>query len=218
MTRTLNADQFKEMFNEVTQKIQDNREKLCEIDSAIGDGDHGTSLAKGFSASKDRLELDESRNIGDILRKIGMSLTEKIGGATGPLFATIFISAGKAAEGKEEVDLSLLIKMFVKATTDVQKRGGAKPGDKTMIDALKPAVEGLKEAKEDNLDLQEGLKIAHKRAKEGVKATKDMKPKKGRAKYLGERSLGHQDPGATSIALIFEAMSEYVDEHTKNNP
>lgn len=198
------------MLEEIHEKIRENENFLCKLDSAIGDGDHGTTMEKGFRTALDDLNLENTEDVGEFMKSVGTSLLREIGGSTGPLFATIFMSGGKVAEGEKEAGLALFSEMFEKALEDVQKRGGAKPGDKTLVDSLEPAVEGLKSAVEEDMSLEDGLTRAHERAEEGVEATKDMEPKKGRAKYLGERAKGHQDPGATSISLIFKAMKNYV--------
>ncbi|KXA99546.1 hypothetical protein AKJ41_05270 [candidate division MSBL1 archaeon SCGC-AAA259O05] len=213
MKEALTVERFQEMLSYVSEKIQDNKEFLCEIDAAIGDGDHGTSMAKGFRAAEKKLESESYEDIGSVMKSVGSSLMNEIGGATGPLFSTIFLSAGKIAEDEKEANLSLLGKMFEKSLEDVKARGGARPGDKTLVDSLEPAVKALKKTGRNDLGLVEGLKIACEAAQEGMEDTKEMKPKKGRAKYLDDRAIGHQDPGATSIALVFETMSKYASKN-----
>jgi len=207
---SLNTSQFRDVLLIVAKKIQDNKDYLCKVDAVIGDGDHGISMAKGFKAVEENIKYKDFGKVSDLLTSVGFSLVENIGGAAGPLFGTVFISAAKVAGDKTEVDLELLQKMFEQSVVDVCKRGGSKLGDKTMIDALQPAVEGLKESVRKDLSLVEGLELAYQKAKEGVEATKNMQPRQGKSRYLRDRALGHQDAGATSISLVFEAMLEGV--------
>lgn len=210
MLNSINTSQFRNILLEVAEKIQKNQDYLCKVDAAIGDGDHGISMAKGFKAVEENISERDFENIAELLNTVAFSLIDKIGGATGPLFATVFMAAGKVTNDKKDVNLELLHQMFKQAVADVCKRGGGKPGDKTMIDALQPAVEGLEEAFINNLSLEKALKIAYDKANDGVDETKKMKPRQGKSRYLGERAIGYQDAGATSISLIFEAMVDGI--------
>lgn len=201
------------MFLKVSKDIQNNKEYLCEVDAAIGDGDHGISMKKGFMEVEKALKekkVDEIKDIGEIFKIIGMSLVKKIGGAAGPIFSTIFISASKIAKNKKNADLNLFYEMFEQSLRDVCKRGNSELGDKTLIDALDPAVQSLKSSTQKKYDLEKAFKLASKKAAEGVERTKNLQPRQGKSRYLQDRAVGHQDAGATSISIIFESMKDYI--------
>lgn len=206
MADEISVDELRKSLIHSAKKIQENREYLCELDSAIGDGDHGNSMSKGFKAVENKLENNDPDTVGHLFKLVGTTLMKNMGGATGPIFATLFMSAGKKAGDRKNADLDTLADMFETSLKDVSERGDAKPGDKTMIDALKPAVEALRESGKKDRSITEGMKLAYERASEGVEKTKEMKPSRGKAKSLGDRAIGHQDPGATSVSLIFKAM------------
>lgn len=188
--------------------IADNKEYLTDLDAKIGDADHGANMNRGFQAVLTKLPDNEEKDIGAIFMAVGMALLSKVGGAGGPLYSTIFIQAGKSIDGKMEFDLEDWTKALEAATTGVINLGKASLGDKTMVDALIPAVEALKEASQQGLTLQEGLKKSAKAAEEGMIATIPLVARKGRASYLGERSAGHQDPGATSTFLLLNTAAK----------
>jgi len=209
----LTIKDFREMTINIAENIQKNKDYLCEVDAAIGDGDHGISMAKGFKEAEKRLrDKSESdfESIGEVFKVVGMSLLDKIGGATGPIFSTIFLSGAKIAKSSKSASLSLLAKMFSQAVDDVCKRGNSKPGDKTLIDALNPAANALTEAAESGMSIEEAIDAAYQAAEDGLEATKDMAPKQGKSRYLKDRAIGHQDAGATSITIIFRAMKDYL--------
>lgn len=213
--KNLYIKEAKEMTLKITEEIQKNKAYLCELDAAIGDGDHGISMAKGFKEAENRLrDVNEEsfKKIGDIYKLVGLALLDKIGGATGPIFSTIFLSAAKIAGDKKEVDLELFADMFAKSVEDVCKRGKSKPGEKTLIDALYPAAKALRGSAQEGLSLEKGLKNAYEASLSGVENTKKMVPKQGKSRYLKDRAIGHQDAGATSISLIFKAMKEYLED------
>jgi dihydroxyacetone kinase-like protein len=211
--KSINVKEYEEMILKIAKEIQNHKDYLCRIDAAIGDGDHGVSMAKGFKKVEDKLKNSENLfTIAEVNEIVGLTLLQEIGGATGPLFSTIFLSSAKIAGDRKEVDLDLLSKMFTAAVEDVCKLGKSKPGDKTLIDALKPAAEALSQAARDGLSIEEGLNMAYQNALAGVEATKEMTPKQGKARYLKDRAIGHQDAGATSISIMFKAMKEYLDQ------
>ncbi|MTI61468.1 MAG: dihydroxyacetone kinase subunit L [Firmicutes bacterium] len=210
---SIDVKKFKEMTLRLAEEIQNNKAYLCELDAAIGDGDHGISMAKGFKEAEKRLrDINEEdlEKISDVYKLVGMALLDKIGGATGPIFSTIFLSAAKVAGDKKEADLKLFADMFTTAVEDVCKRGKSKAGEKTLIDALDPAAKALSKSAQEGLPLEKGLKNAYKEALEGVEDTKEMSPGQGKSRYLKDRAIGHQDAGATSISLMFKAMKEYL--------
>jgi dihydroxyacetone kinase-like protein len=190
------------------QVIADNETYLTELDSPIGDADHGANMNRGFRAVLDKLPDNEDKDIGKILMTVGMALLSKVGGAGGPLYSTVFIQAGKSIDGKVDFDLADWANALEAATDGVIKLGKASVGDKTMVDALSPAVQALKEATQQGLTLGEGLENSAKAAEEGMIATIPLVARKGRASYLGERSAGHQDPGATSTFLLLDAAAK----------
>ena len=188
--------------------IKENKEYLTELDSQIGDADHGANMDRGFQAVLNKLPDNEEKDIGGIMMAVGMALLSKVGGAGGPLYSTVFIQAGKSINGAMEFGLEDWAKALEAATTGVINLGKASLGDKTMVDALIPAVEALKEASQQGLTLGEGLEMSAKAAEEGMIATIPLVARKGRASYLGERSAGHQDPGATSTFMLLDTAAK----------
>jgi dihydroxyacetone kinase-like protein len=189
--------------------IAANREHLTELDAAIGDADHGSNMDRGMKAAV--AALDESRppTAGALLTKVGMTLVSTVGGASGPLFGTFFMrmggSLGPTTETVSAADVAAALRAGLGGIVD---RGKAAPGDNTKYDALAPAVEALETALTDHASLATGLKAARDAAAAGRDATTPMLARKGRASYLGERSVGHQDPGAASVALLLEAAAD----------
>ena len=188
------------MIEEISKAIHEKKEYLTELDAAIGDGDHGINMARGFSAVQSKLDQMVNQDIGTILKTVGMTLVSEVGGASGPLYGTAFIEAGKSAQGKTEVDHKDLIAMGEAALAGIKKRGRSEQGQKTMIDAIEPALNAFRVA----TSILEGLGEAVDASREGMEETIQMIAKKGRASYLGSRSIGHQDPGATSSALMID--------------
>ncbi|GAA0179522.1 dihydroxyacetone kinase subunit DhaL [Clostridium sediminicola] len=193
---------------QVNNKLIENKAFLSELDAAIGDGDHGLNMSRGFSAVVEKIKNDDGKDIGNILKKTGMALISNVGGASGPLYGTAFMKAGVAVAGKSELTINDFIVILEEALAGIKMRGKAQLGDKTMIDAIEPALEALKSAVDNNLSSTESLKLTKEAAYKGVQHTKEIIAKKGRASYLGERSIGHQDPGATSSYIIFETVYE----------
>lgn len=190
------------------QVIAENKAYLTELDAQIGDADHGANMDRGFKAVLDKLPDNEDKDIGKILMGVGMALLSKVGGAGGPLYSTVFIQMGKTIDSKEEFDLADWTNALEAATEGVVRLGKASPGDKTMVDALTPAVQALKDATEQGLTLAEGLQKSAKAAEDGMIATIPLVARKGRASYLGERSAGHQDPGATSTFMLLDTAAK----------
>lgn len=180
-----------ELFGE---QLTENKTYLSELDTAIGDGDHGNNLARGAAALKEKLGANEYEALTDLLKDIGMVFVSKIGGASGPLYGSAFISMAKASKDNDSLELADLL---AAGLDGIQKRGKAEAGEKTMVDEWVPVVEAVK----NNLLTTETIE-------EAVEKTKDMKATKGRASYLGDRSIGHLDPGAMSSSLLFKTMLE----------
>ncbi|MES0342012.1 MAG: dihydroxyacetone kinase subunit DhaL [Candidatus Humimicrobiaceae bacterium] len=207
MKEELNLEDFRKIINGINKTIQENKIFLSELDSFIGDGDHGITLAKGFTKVMEDLKISDPSNISDLLQATGKSLIATIGGVTGPIFGTLFTEMGKALDtGKQSVDISDLYNMFSKSLNKIMAIGGAKPGDKTMVDALYPAVESLKDSSEKKVPLKQSFEDISTAAKKGAESTKEMVALKGRARYLGERSIGYEDAGANTIYFIFEVF------------
>lgn len=211
----INFDILISLLNAAANVIIKEQGVLTELDAAIGDGDFGMSLSNGFSKVRSNLSEIEKTNIGDILKKVGMTLTASTGGVSGPIWGTAFLRAGLKAGDKKEVDLSDLSEMMQAALEGIQARGEAKLGDKTLVDALSPAVKEIKKASEENTSISEALKRAAKAARKGSDKTVDMIARKGRASYLGERSKGHRDAGSWAIVLVLEEIAQNLEEWEK---
>ncbi|MEU6708603.1 dihydroxyacetone kinase subunit DhaL [Streptomyces wuyuanensis] len=194
----LDADFFLRWMNALTEAVNREAGRLTELDAAIGDADHGTNLQRGFTAAKAALEKDPPDTPGAVLMLTGRQLISTVGGASGPLYGTLLRRAGKALGDEAEVSREQLAEALRAGIAAVAQLGGAKPGDKTMLDALEPAAAAL----------DQSFAAAREAAEEGAAATVPMLARKGRASYLGERSVGHQDPGATSSALLIGALEE----------
>jgi dihydroxyacetone kinase-like protein len=185
--------------------VAEHREELTRLDTAVGDADHGTNMDRGMRAAVERVEAVDGDAISAALKGVGMALVSKVGGAAGPLYGTMFLQMANAAGDASEVDLAGWTQMLEAGLKGVQMRGKAEPGDKTMVDALTPAVEALERAQQDGAELPAALEQSAQAAREGMEKTVPMVARKGRASYLGERSAGHQDPGATSSYLLLQA-------------
>jgi phosphoenolpyruvate---glycerone phosphotransferase subunit DhaL len=205
---TITHDAIEEWMKRFAAEVAANRAYLTKLDGAIGDGDHGTNMDRGMKKALERLEATDGDDIGASLKAVGMALVSSVGGAAGPLYGTFFLQMGQATAGKSEIDLAGFTDALDAGVQGVIKRGKAEPGDKTMLDALGPALEALRGA--DGDDVAGALDQAAEAAREGMEATVPMVARKGRASYLGERSAGHQDPGATSSHLLLKTVAEAV--------
>jgi phosphoenolpyruvate---glycerone phosphotransferase subunit DhaL len=183
-----------------------NAEQLTALDSAIGDADHGANMRRGMAAVVGK--LDEGAALSAVFKTTGMTLVSTVGGASGPLYGTLFLRMGTAAKDADALDAAGFAAALRAGLEGVVARGKAAPGDKTMLDALVPAVDALDAAVGDGRSLGEGLRAAVSAAEQGRDATVPLVARKGRASYLGERSAGHQDPGATSVTLLLTAAAE----------
>jgi dihydroxyacetone kinase-like protein len=198
-------------MTEVAATVESESDHLTQLDSAIGDGDHGVNMVRGFQAVQKALAgQDGSVPPGQLLTIAGKTLVSTVGGASGPLYGTALRRAGRALGKDPEFDGAALAGALEAAVDGVRELGAAAPGDKTMVDALMPALDALREALDIGDSLESALSAAADAAEEGARATVPMQARKGRASYLGERSIGHQDPGATSSALILRALERVV--------
>ena len=191
-------------MNRFAAEMAEHRQELVALDTAIGDGDHGTNMDRGMRKAVEKLTSAPPGDPGAALKSVAMALISSVGGAAGPLYGTLFLQMGTALSGQPEVDLPAYAQAWRKGLEGVQARGRAQPGDKTMVDALIPAVEALDQA----TDLDDGLRAAAQAAHDGMAATTPMVARKGRASYLGERSRDHQDPGATSTYYLFKSAAD----------
>jgi len=201
-----------ECLHKMADVIRENKEHLTELDAAIGDADHGINMDRGFKTVLKKLPGAEDKDAGTILKTTGMALVSSVGGAGGPLYGTAFMQAGMAVAGKYELEAEDVLAALDAALKGVIMRGKANLEDKTMVDAITPAVNAMREALENGADTAEALEQATAAAEKGMKDTIPMLAKKGRASYLGERSIGHQDPGATSSYLLIRTMAEVARE------
>jgi dihydroxyacetone kinase-like protein len=190
------------------QEIHENSQYLTKLDSDIGDADHGANMDRGFKAVTAKLAGMENADIGTILKTVGTTLVSTVGGASGPLYGTAFLRAGTATSGKSELETADILSMLEAAAEGVRTRGKAQVGEKTMLDALYPALEAGKQAQSENASMSDVLQRMTDAAEEGMKKTIPMLATKGRASYLGERSKDHQDPGATSSWLLLKSLAE----------
>lgn len=195
-------------IQQVALVLHENREYLTQLDSPIGDADHGINMDRGFKAVIDKLPTVANMDIGSILKTVGTTLVSTVGGASGPLYGTAFLRAGVATSGKNELYEADVVHMLDAALEGIKARGKAQPGEKTMIDALAPALAAMKEAEQQNAGMAQMLRRGSDAAETGMKATIPLLATKGRASYLGERSIGHQDPGATSSWLMLKALAD----------
>jgi phosphoenolpyruvate---glycerone phosphotransferase subunit DhaL len=203
---TFTHDALEDWMKRFAAEVAENRGYLTKLDGAIGDGDHGTNMDRGMKKALERLEATDGDDIGASLKAVGMALVSSVGGAAGPLYGTLFLQMGQATAGRSELDLAGFTEALDAGIQGVIKRGKAEPGDKTMLDALGPALDALRSAGGD--DVAGALERAAEAAREGMEATVPMVARKGRASYLGERSAGHQDPGATSSHLLLKTAAE----------
>ncbi len=187
------------------------RDYLTQLDAAIGDADHGINMERGFSAALTDMQASDHSSPGEMLERVGTTLVYRVGGAAGPLFGTMYRQAGAAAGTQERIDPEALLAALRAGLNAVQSLGAAVEGDKTMVDAYVPALDGFERCLRSGGALASALSEAATAAREGMRATVPMQARKGRASYLGSRSVGHQDPGATSMALLFLALAKAAD-------
>ncbi|MDR1298304.1 MAG: dihydroxyacetone kinase subunit L [Deltaproteobacteria bacterium] len=206
MTDKLTPDTLRDVLHQVAAKIIRSRDELCRLDSLVGDGDHGVGMGRGFTQAGEKLATAGDADLAGLLKTFGMGVVTGAGGASGPLFGGLFTEGAKALKGAPHLDAPGARQWWRAALEATQKRGGAKPGDKTMVDALHPAVKAMEDFRGE--DLGEMFQAAAKAAWEGVEKTKDQLAGQGRSRYLGERALGHQDAGATSTAMILDVLAK----------
>ncbi len=207
----ITAEHVLRFIEEVAARVKEQRDYLTQLDSAIGDADHGANLDRGFSTVLTKLPGVADKDIGSILKTVGTTLVSTVGGASGPLYGTAFLRAGMATADRFELGANDVVAALEAALEGIQARGKAQRGEKTMVDAIGPGLDALKQAQASGADFLSALRLAVAATEEGMKATIPMLATKGRASYLGERSIGHQDPGATSAYLMAQALLKVVE-------
>jgi len=205
---SVNTDKVRSIIGDIAKVIEVNKQNLSDLDQAIGDGDHGFNMARGFDVVMQKLRDNPGADIGEVLKTVAIALISNVGGASGPLYGSLFLKASGAAKGLTEMDLAGFVPVIREGILGVQARGKAELGDKTMIDVLIPALESLEKDSAAGLSCKEAFVNAEKVAAYCMEKTRDIIAKKGRASYLGERSIGHIDPGATSSYLMISTISK----------
>jgi len=204
-------EDFMRIIENINKVIQENKLVLNDFDRVIGDGDHGITIAKGLNSAIKKIEESNPSNISDLLKTTGNAITTTIGGVAGPIFGALFFEMGRSiSTDKEYANLKGLQLMFSSALEKIMKLGGAKPGDKTMIDALYPAVKSLQDSLDSDSTIKETLRKMVLAAKKGAESTSNMISSKGKSSYCGERSLGYEDAGANTVYLILKAAYEVL--------
>ena len=208
------ATKIYECLEKIGGDIMENKDFLTDLDREIGDADHGVNMARGFTEVLAQVPQDEE-DISKVLKKVGMVLLSKVGGASGPLYGTAYMKAAGAVTGKTAITLEDGKEMLVAVIGGIKMRGKAERGEKTMLDALEPALEALEKGIANGDDIETCLNAMCDAAKEGGEFTKTIRATKGRASYLGDRSIGHQDPGATSSLITLEAIRAFYQANFK---
>lgn len=210
MTDTITTPQMRHALDAMCDTIENEKEYLSELDGAIGDGDHGVNMAKCFREVKKKLAESSAEDVGTLFKDVGMVVMNSVGGAMGALYGTFFLKLSQSSAGKIEVNLSDLVGIFQTGEQGILDIGKANLGDKTLIDTLSPAVRAIETAEKDGKPLAGALADFEQAAKQGMESTKDMLAKMGRASRLGERTIGHQDAGATSCYFIIRSLASAV--------
>jgi phosphoenolpyruvate---glycerone phosphotransferase subunit DhaL len=204
-------DEIVNWLEKLAEVLTANKEYLTELDSAIGDADHGINMKRGIDRVMEKLPSVADKDIGNILKTAGMTLISSVGGASGPLYGTFFMRGGMAAAAKEELTADDLLEVLQAGVDGIVQRGRAQSGDKTMVDAWLPALAAYRSSLDDGGDEITALRAAVDAAEQGMEDTIPLQARKGRASYLGARSIGHQDPGATSSYLLLKALLDTLE-------
>ncbi len=206
----MNTDKLIAVIHKIAAKIEEEKAFLTELDNVIGDGDHGINLARGFAEVEKKLDGMAGKEPGDVLKTVGMTLVSTVGGASGPLYGTGFMKLGGALKGRAEITVPGFLAGLQQAIEGIMQRGRSTKGEKTMLDAMIPAKEAMEAKWAETSDARAAFAAGVAAAWEGVEFTKTIAATKGRASYLGERSIGHQDPGATSFTMVLEIVANEV--------
>ena len=210
MTDTISTPQMLHALETMCDTIENEKDYLSELDGAIGDGDHGVNMAKCFRQVKKKLMESAAQDIGTLFKDVGMVVLNSVGGAMGALYGTFFLKLSQASAGKSTINLSDLVGMLQTAEKGILDIGKANLGDKTLIDTLSPAVRALEAAEKEGQPLPQALAVFNRAAQAGMESTTDMLAKMGRASRLGERTIGHQDAGATSCYFILRSLASAI--------
>ena len=210
MTDTITTPQMLKALESMCDTIENEKEYLSDLDGAIGDGDHGVNMAKCFREVKKKLAESSAEDVGTLFKDVGMVVMNSVGGAMGALYGTFFLKLSQESVGKAEVNLNDLVAIFQAGEQGILDIGKANLGDKTLIDTLSPAVRAIEAAEKEGKTLAGALADFEQAAKQGMEATKDMLAKMGRASRLGERTIGHQDAGATSCYFILRSWASAI--------
>jgi dihydroxyacetone kinase-like protein len=208
MADTIGIEDMGRMIRAAADKIRANRDDLSKLDSAIGDGDHGMTIARAMGIAEKVIAESDKKELKGLLKDVGWGVMGVDGGATGPLLGSFLMGLGNGIDELERIDCPMLAAMFEAGLAAVRRQSKAQIGDKTLMDALLPAVDAMRRAADEGKSIREALQQAAKAAEDGAISTKEFKARFGRAKNLGERTIGCQDPGATSMALIFQGFFE----------
>ncbi len=211
MTDTIDTAALADWIGRFRDAVTEKREWLTELDSAIGDADHGANMARGMAAAVEKLDAATPATADELLKTVGMTLVSSVGGASGPLYGTFFLRMGMTAGADTELDAPALAGALRAGLDGIVARGKAEAGDKTMLDAMAPAIDALDAALAGGSDLPEAVRSAADAAAAGRDATEPLVARKGRASYLGERSAGHLDPGAASTAMLFQTLGDAIE-------
>lgn len=206
----MNKEKLILVIDQMAAAMESQKEYLTELDNSIGDGDHGINMARGFGEVNKKRDTLLKMEAGDMIKNLGMILVATVGGASGPLYGTAFMKAGTYLKGKEDITFDDFLESFQCAIDGVMARGKAVEGEKTMLDAMMPAKRAMEKEWKITGDVKKSLEAGIAAAKAGVEFTKTIAATKGRASYLGERSIGHQDPGATSFTFLLEAIASRI--------
>lgn len=208
----LSFEQFKRLFYDVADKVEEEKDYLSELDRALGDGDHGVTMSIGWQAVVEKLNTGQYEECGALCKDIAMSFLNAVGSSVGPLYATAFLRGAAKLQGKRELEEEDIVQFWMAFVEGIRERGKAQVGDKTMMDTWIPAIEALKKTREEGHDLIKSFEAAVNAGEEGMKTTIQMLSLKGRSSRLGERSVGHQDPGATSAHLILSSFLFFLKQ------
>jgi len=207
---TISRDKLIAWLEKLSGVMRDKRDFLTELDAAIGDADHGINMDRGFGKVLEKLPSLKEKDLGTILKTVGMTLMSSVGGASGPLYGTFYMKAGMALAGKEEIDASDLVAFLKAGVEGILQRGRPKRGDKTLYDVWAPVLDTVEAAIHDGASVKDAVAKAVETAEKGVQDTIPLQARKGRASYLGERSIGHRDPGAMSSCLMIRTLHEIL--------
>jgi dihydroxyacetone kinase phosphoprotein-dependent L subunit len=212
MLKKIDIRQAKELLMLAAHRMVECEAELCRLDSYVGDGDHGVTVKRGFSKVLDELSCKAPATLADLFGLVGKTLSSNMGGASGPIFGILFSEAGRLCAGKQTLELCDFAGMFDAGLQGICRLGNAHVGDRTMVDALYPAVAALKATCESCIGLPDAFRLARDAAQQGAEHTREMLPKKGRARFLGEKALGHLDAGAMSVVFLFTAFQDFLSE------